>query len=105
MPKHETYYTVLGINETATALEIKKAYRAQSMIYHPDRVETANEEKFKKVSEAYTALSDEPTRLVYDKLLLSYRKYPPKYKWTLPDARYVAALFASLVLAVCQFVR
>jgi len=48
-------YTVLGIANTATEAEKKKAYKSLSMKYHPDR-ETGNEQKFKEINEAYSAI-------------------------------------------------
>jgi DnaJ-class molecular chaperone len=62
------YYSVLGVARTANADEIKKAYRKLAMKYHPDKNQgdKSSEDKFKEVSEAYEALSDEKTRAAYD---------------------------------------
>ncbi|MGH3322181.1 MAG: molecular chaperone DnaJ [Streptosporangiaceae bacterium] len=62
------YYAVLGVSKTADADEIKKAYRKLARKYHPDanKGDTAAEEKFKEVSEAYSVLSDEKRRREYD---------------------------------------
>lgn len=62
------FYTTLGVNRSATADEIKKAYRKLAMLYHPDKNpgNKASEEKFKEVSEAYETLSDTKKRQVYD---------------------------------------
>ena len=62
------YYEVLGVEKTASADEIKKAYRKAAMKYHPDRNpgDTAAEEKFKEVGEAYEILSDDQKRSRYD---------------------------------------
>ena len=62
------YYETLGIEKSASAAEIKKAYRRLAMKYHPDRNtgDKASEEKFKEVKEAYEVLSDEQKRGVYD---------------------------------------
>jgi curved DNA-binding protein len=64
----EDYYKTLGIGKTATADEIKKAYRKLAMKYHPDHSQgdKAAEEKFKKISEAYAVLSDKEKRQQYD---------------------------------------
>lgn len=62
------YYAVLGVDRTASAKDIKKAYRALAQQHHPDNNpgDAAAEAKFKDVSEAYDVLSDEATRREYD---------------------------------------
>ncbi len=62
------YYQILGISKTATADEIKKAYRKLAMKYHPDRNPDNKEaeEKFKEAASAYEVLSDEQKRRQYD---------------------------------------
>ncbi|RCG30346.1 molecular chaperone DnaJ [Sphaerisporangium album] len=62
------YYAVLGVSKTATADEIKKAYRRLARKYHPDANQgsTETEAKFKQVSEAYDVLSDTKRRKEYD---------------------------------------
>jgi len=62
------YYEVLGVSRTATAVEIKKAYRRLAMKYHPDRNEgdAEAEARFKEVKEAYEVLSDDQKRAAYD---------------------------------------
>ncbi|MEO3811291.1 molecular chaperone DnaJ [Sphaerisporangium sp. B11E5] len=62
------YYAVLGVSKTATADEIKKAYRKLARKYHPDANQgsTETEAKFKQVSEAYDVLSDAKRRKEYD---------------------------------------
>jgi molecular chaperone DnaJ len=62
------YYEVLGLSRGASAQEIKKAYRAQAMKYHPDRNpgNTDAEDKFKEASEAYEVLADDEKRKIYD---------------------------------------
>jgi molecular chaperone DnaJ len=59
------YYKVLGVSETATSDEIKKAYRKLALKYHPD-TNNGDDAKFKEVSEAYTILSDPSKRSEYD---------------------------------------
>lgn len=61
-------YATLGVPKTATADEIKKAYRTLALKYHPDRNEgnRAAEEKFKEISAAYSVLGDESKRRQYD---------------------------------------
>jgi molecular chaperone DnaJ len=63
------YYQILGVARTATAEEIKKAYRKLALQYHPDRNpgNKEAEEKFKEAAEAYEVLGDQPKRQRYDK--------------------------------------
>ncbi len=62
------YYEVLEVSKTASAEEIKKAYRKQALKYHPDRNpgDKASEEKFKEAAEAYEVLSDPQKKARYD---------------------------------------
>ena len=62
------YYEVLGVDKTATADEIKKAYKKKAIQYHPDRNPDNKEaeEKFKEAAEAYGVLSDPDKRSKYD---------------------------------------
>ncbi len=62
------YYEVLGVSKSASAQEIKSAYRKLAMKYHPDRNPDNKEaeEKFKEAAEAYEVLSDETKRKQYD---------------------------------------
>nr|CCA15144.1 conserved hypothetical protein [Albugo laibachii Nc14] len=66
----ECYYRVLGVQKTATDDEIKRAYRKLAVKYHPDKNlddKVKAEEKFKKIGEAYSILSDETKRQQYDR--------------------------------------
>lgn len=59
------YYEVLGISKSASADEIKKAYRKAAVAHHPDK-EGGDEAKFKEASEAYEVLKDSQKRQRYD---------------------------------------
>ena len=64
----EDYYEVLGISKSATAAEIKKAYRKKAIKHHPDKNpgDHEAEAKFKTAAEAYEVLSDPNKRSRYD---------------------------------------
>ena len=68
MAEKRDYYEVLEVSKTATADEIKKAYRKKAIQYHPDRNpgDKQAEEKFKEAAEAYSVLSDPQKRQRYD---------------------------------------
>lgn len=59
------YYDVLGVSKTASADEIKKAYRKLAVKYHPDK-DGGDETKFKEIGEAYEVLKDDTKRQRYD---------------------------------------
>ena len=61
----KSHYEVLGVLRTASAEEIKKAYRKLSLVLHPDKC-GGKDEEFKKISEAYQVLSDPEARRKYD---------------------------------------
>src|SRR5438270_4205600 len=67
MAAEKDYYEILGVSKTASAEEIKKAYRKLALEYHPDRNKTKEgEEKFKEVTKAFEVLSNEEKRKTYD---------------------------------------
>ncbi|HSO26539.1 MAG TPA: J domain-containing protein [Anaerolineales bacterium] len=74
---YKDYYKILGVESQASAEEIKRAYRKLALQYHPDRNpgDSAAEEKFKEVNEAYQVLSDAEKRARYDQLGDSYSSF------------------------------
>src|SRR5256885_5344128 len=73
MAATKDYYQVLGVPETATVDEIKRAFRRLAKQHHPDRNPGKPQaaERFKEINEAHDVLSDPPKRKQYDQL----RKY------------------------------
>lgn len=72
MNHQENFYNILGVSSAADLAEIKQAYRKLALKHHPDRnrdnVESSTE-IFKRISEAYSVLSDENSRVAYDRRL------------------------------------
>ncbi len=68
MSTKRDYYEILEVSKSASADEIKKAYRKKAIQYHPDKNpgDKASEEKFKEAAEAYEVLSDDQKRARYD---------------------------------------
>ena len=66
--EQQDFYELLEVSRTASDAEIKKAYRKLAMKYHPDRNpgDSAAEEKFKEIQNAYSILSDPQKRAAYD---------------------------------------
>ena len=69
----KNYYETLGVQKTATADELKAAYRSLAKKYHPDVYANKSdaekkeaEEKFKEINHAYEVLSDDQKRAAYD---------------------------------------
>ncbi len=71
------YYKILNIPKTASADEVKKAYRKLAIKYHPDKNkdDKSAEEKFKEINEANEVLKDETKRKEYDSLAEEYANY------------------------------
>ncbi len=69
MTDKEDYYTLLGVDRSASGDQIKKAYRKLAVKYHPDKNpdDAAAEERFKQIGEAYDVLMDEQKRAAFDR--------------------------------------
>lgn len=60
----ENYYTILGVEKSASEKEVKTAFRALAHKHHPDK--GGDEKKFKEINEAYQTLSNKEKRKQYD---------------------------------------
>ncbi len=87
--EYRDYYNILGVSRTASADEIKSAYRKLAMQYHPDRNpgDKNAEDHFKEINEAYQVLSDPQKRARYDQLGASYSQWqqngqPGNFDWS-----------------------
>lgn len=69
MDKDKELYKILGVSEDASAEEIRKAYKQKAMTYHPDKTQgdQEKEEHFKKVTNAFSILSDPKKKEMYDR--------------------------------------
>ena len=75
--EYKDYYKTLGVEKTATAEQIKKAYRKLARQHHPDvnPNDPESERKFKDVNEANEVLSDADKRKKYDQLGADWKRY------------------------------
>ncbi len=88
--EYKDYYKILGLDRSASADDIRKAYRKLAMQYHPDRNpgDKQAEEKFKDINEAYQVLSDAQKRARYDQLGSAYSSWqqrgggPSDFDWS-----------------------
>jgi curved DNA-binding protein len=74
---YKDYYKVLGVDKSASAEEIKKAYRKLAVKYHPDKNKGNKqaEEKFKELAEAHEVLGDKEKRRKYDEMGSNWNQY------------------------------
>jgi curved DNA-binding protein len=83
--EYKDYYKILGVPRTASAEEIKRAYRKLAREYHPDKNKAKNaEERFKEINEAHEVLSDPKKRQAYDQLGANWRageRFTPPPGW------------------------
>ncbi len=83
-PFADTHYGLLNLHPSASVIEIRRAYRELSKLYHPDTTQLPPEEakeKFQKLNEAYAVLANPQTRLMYD-LQIGY------YRWNVLQTPY-----------------
>lgn len=88
--EYKDYYQILGVERSASADDVRKAYRKLAMQYHPDRNpgDTQAEERFKDINEAYQVLSDSQKRARYDQLGSAYSDWehrggsPGDFDWS-----------------------
>ncbi len=88
--EYKDYYKILGVERSASADEVRKAYRKLAMKYHPDRNpgDHQAEEHFKDLNEAYQVLNDSEKRARYDQLGSAYSNWeqrggsPGDFDWT-----------------------
>ena len=75
--QYKDYYEVMGVARSATAAQLKQAFRKLARKYHPDMNpdDSTAEQKFKELNEAYEVLSDADERAKYDQLGASYQQW------------------------------
>ena len=73
------YYKILGLRRDVTEEEIRRAYRRQALLYHPDRNNgnKESEERFKEIGEAYAVLGNRERRKEYD--LVGHTRFRGKF--------------------------
>ena len=86
------YYSILGIPENATFQQIKLAYRATAMKYHPDKNKSPTaSDKMKKINEAYDVLSDKQKRYDYDHGKTTVSDFNARYSYNKNNGYYYSS--------------
>ena len=98
MPSTRDYYEVLGVQRTASAEEIKRAYRRLAMKFHPDRNpgDSAAEEKFKEAAEAYEVLADSEKRSRFDRFGHAGLRGTPGHDFNSMNAHDIFSMFNEI---------
>lgn len=101
----ENYYSILGIDSSASYEEIKKRYRELAKELHPD-VNPLDEaaEKFKKINAAYETLSDANLRKEYDELLNQNTNSFKQYNYQYWNSTIAFLAIASLVVIIASLI-
>jgi hypothetical protein len=94
----EDYYKTLGVTPVATAEEIKKAWRKQVLIWHPDRNDDPLAvEQFRRITVAYEVLSDPVKRRDYDRNAIAYSHRPDQFQ-----NHYLEMRLNKSIVKVCE---
>lgn len=87
------YYGILGLHPSASAVDIRRAYRTLSKCYHPDTTDLPGQTaktKFQQLNEAYATLSNPERRLLYDQKIgysrLNVIQTPPGFNYPVSQA-------------------